>query len=120
MLDFFSHILYLIDANKFILDASNNTKVSERYFAYQTWLPLLKKLFHINNDLVRLKAGKTVMSGSTYSKSDLYANHENIIGFKVDIRIIFDFKLEEFNIVCGEACIPIPGQDKLEHDMSKL
>lgn len=120
VLDFFNQILYLIDCNKFILDPLNNTKVSERDFAYQIWLPLLKKLFHINNDLVRLKVGETVLSGSTYSKSDQYPNHDNIVGFKVDIRVIFDSKLEEFDIVCGEACIPLPGQDKLEHDITKL
>ncbi|KAI9469680.1 MAG: hypothetical protein EXX96DRAFT_464587, partial [Benjaminiella poitrasii] len=120
ILDFFSNILYLVDANQFIFEPSNHTKVSERDFAYQIWLPLLKKLFHINNDLVRTKAGETVLSGSTYSKADLYQNHNSIIGFKVDIRVIFDFKQDNFDIVCGEACISLPGQNKLEHDKSKL
>ncbi|CEG84664.1 hypothetical protein RMATCC62417_18433 [Rhizopus microsporus] len=103
VLDFFNHILYLNNANKFILNPLNNTKASERDFAYQIWLTLLKKLFHINNDLIKLKVGETVLSGSTYSKSDLCPNHDNIVGFKVDIHAIFDFKLEEFDIVCGEA-----------------
>lgn len=120
ILDFFSNILFLIDSNKFMLDPSIQSKVSERDFAYQIWLPLLKKLFHINGDLVRLKIGETVLSGSTHSKSELYPSHDKIIGFKVDIRIIFDYKMDEFDIVCGEACVPLPGQSKLEHDMSKL
>lgn len=39
-LDFLSQILYFIDANKFILNPSNSSKVSERDFAYQIRLPL--------------------------------------------------------------------------------
>ncbi|KAI7902121.1 uncharacterized protein BX663DRAFT_511811 [Cokeromyces recurvatus] len=74
VLDFFSNILYLVDANQFISEPLNHTKVSERDFAYQICLPLLKKLFHINNDSVRIKVGETVLSGSTYSKADLYPN----------------------------------------------
>lgn len=120
ILDFFSNILCLVDANQFILEPSNHTKVSERDFAYQIWLPLLKKLFHINNDLVRIKVGETVLSGSTYSKADLYPNYDIIVGFRVDIRVIFDSKQDEFDIVCGESCISLPGQNKFEHDKSKL
>ncbi|KAG1551416.1 hypothetical protein G6F51_001854 [Rhizopus arrhizus] len=114
------NILCLVDANQFILEPSNYTKVSERDFAYQIWLPLLKKLFHINNDLVRIKVRETVLSGSTYSKADLYPNYDIIVGFRVDIRVIFDFKQDEFDIACGESCISLPGQNKLEHDKSKL
>lgn len=101
--------MYFADSNRFILDPSNNNKVSEIDFAYQIWLPLLKKLFQINNDLVRIKVDEMVLSGSFC-----------FIGFKVDVRILFDFKQEESDIVCGEACVSFPGQAKLEHDTLKL
>ncbi|KAI7862958.1 hypothetical protein BDF14DRAFT_1710471, partial [Spinellus fusiger] len=45
---------------------------------------------------------------------------DRIVGFRVDIRVIFDFKQDEFDLVCGEACIALPSQNKLEHDKSKL
>ncbi|KAI7894390.1 uncharacterized protein EV154DRAFT_578680, partial [Mucor mucedo] len=105
-------VLYLLDINRFILDPVNHAKVSQRDFAYQLWLPLFKKLLYINNSLVRIKVGETVLSGFTSSKADLYSNH--------DIRILFNFKQDVFGIVCGEECILLAGQDKIEHNKSKL
>lgn len=61
---------------------------------------------------MRIKVGETVLSGVTSSKANLYSNH--------DIRILFNFKQDVFGIVCGEECILLAGQDKIEHDKSKL
>jgi hypothetical protein len=117
LLDFYGEILYLLNSSQFLLDPANQRKVSERDFAYLIWLPLFKRLFCMNDNFVRIKVGETVLCDSTSCKSILYPELTNVIGFKVDIRILFDFKNTEFDLVAGEACISLQG---LDHDSSKL
>ncbi|KAI9357185.1 hypothetical protein BD770DRAFT_457393 [Pilaira anomala] len=68
--------------------------------------PLLKNLFHINDEIVSIKVEETVLSGSTYTKAALYQNHNNIISFKVEIRILFDIDEDKFDMLqlSGRTC----------------
>jgi hypothetical protein len=98
----------------------NPAKIFERDFSYQLWLPIFRKIFRINDEVIRIKVGETVLSVSTESKASIYSNSSNIIGFKVDMRFLLDFETEEFDLACAEACIPIVPEAKIQHDMSKL
>lgn len=118
-LDFLNEILFQIESKKFMFDEKDSGKISERDFAYQLWLPVLTKLFFINN-MVRLKVGETVLAGTTLAKSSLYQDLDNVVGFKVDMRILADFKDEEFDLMCGEACHHSATNKKLTDDNSKL
>ncbi|KAI7889040.1 uncharacterized protein EV154DRAFT_515649 [Mucor mucedo] len=103
-----------------MLDTRNASKISERDYIYQIWLPLLSKLYNINKNIVRIKTGETVSENTTESKANLYYNHTNIIGFKTDLRILVDFDDEEFDLVCGEGCLRDASDKKISSDISKL
>jgi hypothetical protein len=118
-LDLLNEVIFQIESKQFMFDETNSKKLSERDFAYQLWLPLLSKLFFINN-IVRIKVGETVLAGTSFSKSLLYHDAENVVGFKVDIRILVDYKKDEFDLMCGEACSQNAGDDKVQNDGSKL
>ncbi|KAI7870101.1 uncharacterized protein EV154DRAFT_474237 [Mucor mucedo] len=120
ILDFFREIIYLLDSKQFMLNKNNKAKISERDFSYQLWLPIFQKVFHINNEIIRIKVGETVLSESTESKASVYTDSRNIVGFKVDMRFLLDFEMVEFDVACAEACIPIVPEAKIQHDMSKL
>lgn len=97
-----------------------HSNVSERDFAYQLWLPLFDKLFFINSNIIRIKASGTRLAGATASKEELYPDASGVVGFKVDIRVLLDFKKEEFDIAAGEACLHGAGDKKGKSDDSKL
>lgn len=60
------------------------------------------------------------MAGTSLAKSVLYEGYSNIVGFKVDMRILIDYKDEEFDLVCGETCHQDANDKKLKTDNSKL
>ncbi|KAI7899835.1 uncharacterized protein BX663DRAFT_519662 [Cokeromyces recurvatus] len=120
ILDLFREVIYLVDSRRFMLNQENRAKISERDFTYQLWLPIFQKIFHINDEIIRIKVGETVLSESTESKASIYTSSSNIVGFKVDIRFLLDFETEEFDLACAEACIPVVPVAKIHHDMSKL
>jgi hypothetical protein len=118
--DFYEEILILVESKEFMLNTKNASKISERDYDYQIWLPLLSKLFDINKNIVRIKTGETVPENTTESKANLYHDHANIIGFKTDMRILVDVEEEEFDLVCGEGCLQHATDEKVGSDMSKL
>lgn len=120
MLDFFQSLISLHQANSFMLDKRNESKVSERDYLYQLWLPIFRSLFNINNNTVRIKTGETVLQGSSEAKAALYADQTHVIGFKIDLRILLDIGQEEFDLVCGEGCLESAEDDKVTSDRSKL
>ncbi|KAG2204323.1 hypothetical protein INT47_009365 [Mucor saturninus] len=118
--DLYEEILFLVESKDFMLNTRNSSKISERDYIYQIWLPLLSKLCNINKNIVRIKTGETVSENTTVSKANLYHNHTNIVGFKTDLRILVDFDDEEFDLVCGEGCLRDASDKKISSDTSKL
>ncbi|KAG0743011.1 hypothetical protein G6F62_012610 [Rhizopus arrhizus] len=102
-----------------MFNENNSNKISERDYAYQLWIPILTKLFFIN-DMVRIKIGETVLAGTTIAKSLLYEDSNHVVGFKVDVRILIDYKDEEFDLMCGEAYHHDAKDTKSGTDVSKL
>ncbi|KAG0951792.1 hypothetical protein G6F57_002861 [Rhizopus arrhizus] len=105
--------------SKQFINENNSNKISERDYAYQLWIPILTKLFFIN-DMVRIKIGETVLAGTTIAKSLLYEDSNHVVGFKVNVRILIDYKDEEFDLMCGEACHHDAKDTKSGTDVSKL
>ncbi|CAO3655131.1 unnamed protein product [Mucor hiemalis] len=112
MLNFFQSLISLHKANSFMLDKRYESKVSERDYLYQLWLPIFRSLFNINNNTVGIKTNETVLQGSSEAKAALYADQTHVIGFKIDLRILLDMGQEEFDLVCGEGCLESAEDDK--------
>lgn len=68
----------------------STVKVTERDYSYSIWLSLLRKLFSISGNLIRLKSGEFALSHSTTEKQDIYSEEKGVVGFKIDLRCIFD------------------------------
>lgn len=73
-----------------------------------------------NND-VRLKAGEYVSSNSTYDKIMLYGqDNSHLIEFKIDIRFIYDFEDQEYDLCDIEVCLSNENEEKLYGGQGKL
>lgn len=79
--DFYEEMLILVESKEFMPNTTNASKVSERDYVYQIWLPLLGKLCGINKSIIRIKTGETVPENTTAFKAKLYHNHVNIENF---------------------------------------
>lgn len=112
-------ILDCIENNPLLMN-HDTKKVSEVDYLTGIWVPVFKALFAINNNLIRIKTGETVPEDSTEGKATLYDDLDNIIGFKVDIRFIVDFKDFEFDLGAAEVCLPGAGNVKIVDDLAKL
>lgn len=80
---------------------------------------MVNKLFYIN-DLVRIKIGETVLARTTFARSLFCEDANNAIGFKVDARILRDYKDQEFDLSCGEASRHDASDTKSRTDASEL
>ena len=113
-------ILDSVQNCQFLLNPPHPNKVVEGDYAYSNWMPLLKKLFDINKQ-IRLKVAESVPCDSTNEKIYMYgSDHKNLIGFKVDIRMLYDFSWEEFDLGNLECCLPSANEAKVLGDHGKL
>ncbi|GAA5815539.1 hypothetical protein MFLAVUS_009051 [Mucor flavus] len=85
----------------------------------------LHRLYQRGDDLSTeqleaMSKGETVPENKTESKTNLYHDRTNVVGFKTDLRILVDFDEEEFDLVCGEGCLRDATDKKVGSDMSKL
>ncbi|CAO3691072.1 unnamed protein product [Rhizopus stolonifer] len=116
----FISIYDVIQNNPFIMRQEYPDNISEGDYTDQIWLPIFKSLFAINGNLIRVKKGETVPTDSTIEKSNFYSTNKHIIGFKSDIRFIFDYKGSEFDIGGAEVCLPNASNTKVTDDGAKL
>lgn len=118
MLDCF---LDSVDSKQFILNPRDSMNLTERDYESQIWVPLFTKLFNVKQmPLIRVKAGESVTEESTKKKAEQYKSDKNIIGFKVDVRLIHDHKSLEIDLASVEVSLPCADEAKLCHDESKL
>lgn len=94
--------------------------VTERDNSHDIWLPLLRKLFAVNGQIVRINNGESALVQSTIEKQENYPIHKGVVGFKVDLRCLYDFGNVEYNIASFEACLPDADQAKIVYDQAKL
>lgn len=56
----------------------------------------------------------------TKKKTEQYPTDRNIIGFKVDLRLIHVYEILEIDLTSSEVCLPNALEVKSCHDESKL
>jgi hypothetical protein len=110
----------IVQNSSYLLQSTYKKNNSEGNYLTEIWFPVLKSLFAINGNLVRLKVGETIPGDSTEEKSRLYVGEKHIVGFKTDIRFICDYDDSEFDIGALEVCLPGAEDDKVTNDEAKL
>lgn len=116
----FTTILDTIENNQFLMMTENADKNSEDDYSNQVWVPVFKALFSIHDNLIRLKTGETVPDDSTNGKATLYDSMNKVVGFKIDIRFLFDYDGYEFDLGAAEVCVPGSLDQKINDDLAKL
>ncbi|CAO0793254.1 unnamed protein product [Mucor circinelloides] len=119
------NILLTVQNESFLLSTLNEgtlsqlKKISEVDIFFKLWSPIINGLINVNKRL-RLKSGDTVNLVSTAAKKQLYSEAQQVIGFKIDIRIVYDFEDEEIDLCAGEISKGTLNNAKVWHDDSKL
>lgn len=119
---FLDVILDSIQNSQHILNPTYSSNIPEGDYTYTIWMPFFKKLFEIDSHIIRLKPTETVPDDSTSEKAYIYEDYDNkhIIGFKIDLRFIYDFEDKEFDLCSLECCLEDADEEKTQHDHSKL
>lgn len=118
---FFDSILDTIKNSQHVLNPAYPEKILENDFTFTVWMPLLMRLFNINTNIIRIKPGESILVDSTSEMSYIYGDdNKNLLGFKVDLRFIYDFEDQEYDL-CNLECSREDANDqKIYHDHSKL
>ncbi|KAL9537310.1 hypothetical protein MBANPS3_011893 [Mucor bainieri] len=107
-------ILDVVERNSLLIKQPAKTrKCSENDYLDMVWLPVFQALFATNNNIIRPKKGETVPEESTAEKNQMYAVSTNIIGFKTDIRFLYDHEDDQFDLGAVEACLPDADDSKV-------
>ncbi|GAA5815771.1 hypothetical protein MFLAVUS_009286 [Mucor flavus] len=121
MYKFLDTILDNIQNSQHVLNPMYPRNIPEGDFTYTIWKPLFKRLFEIDTRLIRLKPSETVPDDSTSEKAYIYEEtNKHLIGFKVDLRFIYDFEDKEFDLCDLECSLEDADDEKTYHDHSKL
>jgi hypothetical protein len=97
--------------------------LTEGHFTYAILLLVFSRLFTTttNNNIIQLKPAEFVPDESTSEKVYVYGDSStSLIGFKIDIRFMFNFQNDEFDLCSLEAAREDPGGDKVNDNHSKL
>ncbi|KAG1456661.1 hypothetical protein G6F56_006781 [Rhizopus delemar] len=120
-LQIIDYFLDVFGNKQFILNPQDTFKLTEEDYKSQICVPLFTKLFSTKKTfLIRIKTGESVPEESTKKKAEQYGTESNIIGFKVDLRLIHDYKQLEIDIASTEVALPNADHAKTRHDESKL
>jgi hypothetical protein len=118
---FLDLILDTIQNCQHVLNPLYPDNIPKGDFTFTIWMPLLRRLFNINSNIIGLKPNESVSDDSTNEKVYIYSDsHTNLIGFKVDLRFLYDFEGKEFgicNVVCSKSHA---GDEKIYGDHTKL
>jgi hypothetical protein len=111
-----ANMIKIIDTNEFLLDPSNTARVTEYDFITQVWAPILKSLIDIHG-VLRMKIGESSPAQGIVGRKRSYSDSR--VGFKVDLRLLFDSRQNEHDLLSLEAA-KAGDASKLCHDMCKL
>ncbi|RCH84637.1 hypothetical protein CU097_005240 [Rhizopus azygosporus] len=104
-----------------ILNPKCPEKLVEGYFTYLICLALFQKLSSVNGNVIQLKPADSISDNSTKEKERVYGgDHSNLKGFKVDIRFIYTFNDQEFDLCNFECCLSNFPKEKVQHDRGEL
>lgn len=114
-------VLDILDDEFFLLENISNTKlITEGDILSKIWAPLLKKLFAVGGGLVRIKLEESISQYSQSEKQLQYVEVKNIKAFKIDIRFLYDFNGNEYDVGAGEVSREVIDEAKVLHDKSML
>lgn len=99
------------------MDQQYPQNASENDYVDQVWLPVLKSLFAINGNIIRLKKGET----TTEESRTTYTATIKILFLSRLISDLFMIIMNmNFDIGAIEACLPQADDEKVTDDESKL
>lgn len=89
MYKLFATCLDIYENNQTLLNPLSQRKITEYDYILNIWGPLFKKIFSINNNLIRIKCGESVSENTQKGKEGLYPGDNNVVTFKVDLLKYF-------------------------------
>ncbi|KAG1056033.1 hypothetical protein G6F43_002033 [Rhizopus delemar] len=81
---------------------------------------VFRRIFSLNNNLIRIKCGESVSDSMKKGREELYPRDSNVVSFKVDLRFIYDDDEFEIDLATVECSKPKPNDEKNERDSGKL
>ncbi|KAG1438870.1 hypothetical protein G6F56_012492 [Rhizopus delemar] len=99
-LNVISTVIHILESNAFLLNPDNLHRVTEYDFITQIWSPLLKSIIDVHG-ILRLKIGESSPCHGTMSRKRIYQQVN--VGFKVDIRILYDSRHNEHDLLASEV-----------------
>lgn len=109
-------LIKIVDTNAFLLNPDNSARVTEYDFITQVWAPILKSLIDIHG-VLRMKIGESSPAQGIVCRKRSYSDAR--VGFKVDLRLLFDSRQNEHDLLALEAA-KAGDASKLCHDICKL
>lgn len=116
----FSTCLDIFENNQLLLNPMLSKKNTEYDYILNIWGPLFKKIFSINNNIIRIKCGESVSDCMKKGKEELYPGDSNVVSFKVDLRFLHDDDEFEIDLATVECSKPNSDDEKNERDSGKL
>ena len=132
--------LETIRTQKQIRTSLERERMTETDFLLTIWGPMLQRLCSMKS-LVRVKwcvqaflyqivlgtnhfhvlySGESVNAVTTTKKQEVYQNKSNIIGFKIDIRLVYDGQEHQLDVSAGEIAKNTAAEKKVFMDQGKL
>ena len=111
-----ANLIKIIDTNVFLLDPDNTVRVAEYDFVMQVWAPILKSLIDIHG-VLRMEIGESSPAQGIVGRKRSYSDAR--VGFKVDLRLLFDSRQNEHDLLALEAA-KAGSSSKLCHGICKL
>ncbi|KAG2229906.1 hypothetical protein INT48_008281 [Thamnidium elegans] len=119
ILEMMKHFLDIMeDYPHLLMKESKKDKYTENDYFRVLWSRLFELLFSTIRN-VRIKSGESVPIFSTNNKAMLYLQEANIIGFKIDARLVLDIGDEEHDLVALEVAKD-DNDTKIIQDNAKL
>ncbi|KAG2192308.1 hypothetical protein INT47_006424 [Mucor saturninus] len=113
-------VLDISDEEQFLIqNISKANLITEQDIVSKVWAPLLKTL-SVGGKLVRIKLGESISQYSQAEKQLQYVHTKHVKAFKIDIRFIYDFNGNEYDVGAGEAAKEAVDETKILNDKSKL
>ncbi|KAL1932143.1 hypothetical protein VTP01DRAFT_9199 [Rhizomucor pusillus] len=120
LLSVFDILLNLIDEHQAMLQRNSSSRYTESDYLGRIWLPLLDCVLGSGNRHIRAKSGESVSHHTVCAKQRQYADADNVIAFKFNIRFVYDMEDEEYDLGAAEIARMPPDDDKIIRDQGKL
>ncbi|KAL7313652.1 hypothetical protein PS15m_007371 [Mucor circinelloides] len=90
------------NTNVFLLNPDNKARVMTEYdFVTQVWAPILKSSLIDIHGVLRMKIGESSPIQGIVGRKRSYSDAR--VGFKVDLRLLFDYGQNEHDLLALEA-----------------